>query len=311
MKPTRMRMGLITALLAVALAGYWKFLKPPEDPLCKGVPLSEWLEKPDWNRSNPPIQPEDLRAIAPKAAPFLAYYLRCNRPQIRKGIAARTPDWLHSKLPPSWVEPKKVGSMEKCFHATLALEWLGADAEPALPTLLTFLNDPDSRFNCEVAKDIHGIGPASWPTVLKIWHSGKLHAQAAIIWELPRRFQSPPAPAATEVEKKLAIDLLLEACRDPDPRIQYSASYSLGGCRKRGIGASPLFDPAIPVLIRFTEVGSDPAPEAAARALAEFPEYAGTIIPALKKMAGSPNPAYSEAAKRALEIIEKQTPKGE
>lgn len=303
-------MGLVAALIAIALAAVWMFPRPPEDPLCKGVPLSEWLESPGWNQGKPPIQPEHVRAIAPKAVPFLAYYLRGNCPRYKKGIAARTPPWLRSILPPSCRKTKTVGSDWRCQHALVALGWLGADAEPALPTLVMLLDDPDSRLDSYgFAKVIHGIGPASWPAVLKIWHGGSIGSRKAIVWELPSRFQSPHA--ATEAEKKSAIDLLLEACRDPDPWTQYSACQSLGFCRWRGIGASPLFDPAIPVLIRCTEVGRDPAPESAARALSQFPEHARTIIPALKKMAGSSNPYFSDAAKRALESIEKQKPTGE
>ena len=297
-------MGMIAALLVVALAAWWMFFKPPEDPLCNGVRLSEWLERPGWNQGRPPIQPEDLRAISHKAVPFLAHYLHNNCPQYRKGVAARMPDWLRMKLPPTWIEREVVGNRDACQHALVALEWLGADAEPALPTLIKLQNRSGGMLGFLPARTIHGIGPASWPAVLEVWQSGSTTARKAIIWELPRRFDS--ALAATDAEKKRSIDLLLQACSDPDPWVQYTASQSLGICRRRNVGAVWVFDPAIPVLIRIAEVGGVPAPEAATYALSEFPEHSGVIVPALKKIAAT-GPYRGSWAASALERLREKT----
>jgi hypothetical protein len=213
------------------------------------------------------------------------------------------PDWLQKKLPPTWIETKVVGSSEGCQNAIETLVWLGPDAEPALPTLVMLQIHSDGMLGVQPARAIHLIGPSSWPAVLEVWHSDAVKARQAIIWELPHRFQSP-APAATEAEKKLAINLLLEACRDPDSEMQYIALRSLETCRLVGIRESPVFDPVIPVLIHFMEKGKGQMPAVAALTLSNFPERARTIIPALKKLEASSNQGYSVSAMLALNRIE-------
>lgn len=319
MKSTIVRFGMASALLAIVLVvSYWKFLKPPEDPLCRGVRLSEWLQTPNLDLNSSPIQKDDLRSIAPKAVPFLAYYLQCNRPQTRKGIVAWMPPWLQAKLPPSLVGSKDVEpvkSQTRCLFALDALFWLGPDAKSALPTLLMLLNAPDNELNCglnyESARAIHGLGPASWPAVLKVLHSGSMEARRAVIFYLPTRFAGSPPPAATEADKKSTVNLLLEACLDPNAVIQVEGLHALAQCWRSPQGSLPLLDPAVPVIIRCMEKGKENVPEVAAHTLTLFPQHARTIIPALKKLEGSSNPAYRLAAIRALKSIEQQKPTGE
>lgn len=129
MKTLRLRLGMIAGMLAVSLAATcWMFFRPPEDPLCKGMRLSEWLDSADGDFRVSPIQKEDLRAIGPKAAPFLAYYLRCNDPNGEIGILQKMRLWLQSALPPSMRNPDSLDprmSQIRFFVACQALFWLG------------------------------------------------------------------------------------------------------------------------------------------------------------------------------------------
>ncbi len=297
-------LGLVASAATICIATSISIAaRTPKDAVCRGIHLSEWLQASvrDWGKSR--IQPEDLRAVRPNPAAYIAHFAQRVQPSEYEIIGPWAPAWLRSQLPVSWLQPIHRGSLNQCDYALHALTWLGVDAEPAMPILFRFLDDPNKGIRTTAASAINGIGPASWPEVLRTLRQGSPQARIALLFTLPDRLSSPPTPIPTDYDKEQTVELLLQACRDPNPEIQTVAVGALGNCRAYYLGSTPLLTPAVLAMIDCIEHGKGSVCVIAARNLPPFGSEASAALPALKAMATDIDPFFRDEANQALARI--------
>lgn len=252
-------LGLILALIvAVRLRG-------PGIPYHEGRSFYQWAAA---VRSPARYSPEDqrknrevLRALTPRALPVLIAELRADRPSFQEQAAT----WWNQHLP----YPKfRVNSLrERWFEAAFALEMVGSEAAPYLADL-TFIATHNPDFGPEA---LMAAGPPALPAFSNLL----VHAGPPFDDRLTIAFcNALGAERITPDDAAPLIPLFVEALRAGPGRVRMLAPIVLGAIHRRP-------DLCIPALLPGLE---DPDPgfrEAAAHALAEFPEAAEALLPRL------------------------------
>ena len=305
---TKLRGFSITlAGMALCSAALWYMTRPPRDPVCNGVKLSEWIAEANRDWSKNAITPEDLRSLGPEAVEFLEYSIRSNVPGETKGLGDRLPEALRQYLPDSLYHRERYGSQEQCLYALEQLSNLGPQAQPAIPLLVEMLDHSDKSLRDASARGLNRIGPESWDEVDGILGRTSSESRRSILFTLTSRLSSPaPDPSKAEVQR--ILEIFLNACADPDPEIQLLGvggllnsqafhSYQFGGLDLPGRAG--------PVVAGCLNRGKGILKVVSARALYYFPESIHLAVPALELMAGDSSSFYSDPARATLKVYQK------
>ena len=133
---------LICILAAIGIGGAWWWTLPPREPVSRGQRLSECLDGPVGENVDLPLRTEELHGFGPGAVPWLTYAAEYGPYPIyhpKPLPLDHAPDWLRRRMPESWG-----GRREPAFHGNpmcvlRALQLLGPEAAPAIPTLVRVL----------------------------------------------------------------------------------------------------------------------------------------------------------------------------
>jgi hypothetical protein len=278
MTPRRKKIFLFAALTFMALAALW-FLLTPREPEYQGKKLSAWLKSKGVDASgangdlNPELQEtilqEAILAMGTNCLPFLwREYTATDSPAKQRLIKL-----LH-RVP---VRALKLDPAELRQHrAWEAIEFLGTNAAPLAPNLITHLAVPE---RAELAAGLLvAIGPAALPALHDALRSTSLrlryHAACVLHWI--DQDSTAPLPALTD-----AIS------QDSDPIICELALTLMISFPIRG------YEPLAMALLHRLHHRDAKCREEAALALRNFVERDETLIPLLETTATPPHPAHS------------------
>jgi len=294
----------VVILLAVGLEAIRFFTASPEDPVYRGVHLSECLPVRDWQAKASPVAPEDFHNFQPDPARYLADVIERNH--------AIGFTMFGNWLPPSFplgmrLQKIRDHSRQQFYGALEALPWLGPAGEPALPVLFPLLDDSDSNIRWTAANAINATGPKTWPKVIEKLKRGSAPARAALLRTLPSRFTVRAEPQM-ERDVDLCWELLIPACRDPNPDVQLAALEALDSQRQYVTYITPLTEQIGPAVLYCLEHGRSRVRVQAAYTLPKFDHGVRDAIPAMERAASDPDPELREAAKYGLAKLKKDLP---
>jgi hypothetical protein len=232
---------------------------PPEEPVYDGKPLSHWVAK--VGEIGLDGVPKDalaaIRAIGPKAVPFLLNWMPRPETTHQHGDRANTP----------------TGDFEFAWWA------LGTNGKSAIPFLGHIINQPQRTMDdytvwTESAKAISYLGPdAIAPMLAAATNMQGKHE----LWELIHNFGNLGSNGAP------AIPGIIHWADDPDYFVRDGVVSALGG-----IGQRP--DLALPVILNALEHDTNGMVRRdAAEALGAFASDSDAVLPELIKMLKDPN----------------------
>ena len=151
---TQRRRILLLAAVGVVAALFFLWPRGPEEPVYQGKTLTQWTEEADAaTRDHPaPEARVALRAIGTNAIPFLLKEF--TRPI--SGWRKRFNEWAYQH--PA-VKIQFRDDQEQIRIAAVGLSFLGSNAAPAMPVLLSFLDDPDRAYYA--AATLYNIGDSA------------------------------------------------------------------------------------------------------------------------------------------------------
>jgi len=276
----RRRILLVLALAAVASAAGLVLFSPrgPKEPVVEGKRVTVWV-------TEAMMQPVSFlrenasRALKAKATNAVPYFLhQFTRP--RSKWRATLNRWA-STLPV--VDFQIEGDDERIFIAAWGLHLLGPDAAPALPTLASYLDDPDRSHLAALA--MAGVGERAVP-----W----LHnASASTNPDVAQCALNGLVWMARESESESAIHALVDLLHHTDSATRMIAAVNL----QRVVTRPDLTVPPLAAAL------SDPEQEVrllAAHSLGEMGFIAQPALPALLRLMTSTNSSLASAASNAV-----------
>ncbi|WP_294396606.1 hypothetical protein [Prosthecobacter sp.] len=293
--------------IALCSAVLWFATRPPRDPVCKGVKLSEWIAKANRDSSENRLTPEDLRGLGPEAVEFLEHSIRSHVPGETKGLGERLPNALRKYLPESLYRRDSYGSHEQCLFALEQLSNLGPEAQAAIPLLVELLDHSNNSLRDAAAYGLNRIGPASWDEIERTLGHTASKGRRSILFTLTSRLSSP-APDPTQAEVERILEIFLDACADPDPEIKLLGVGGLLNCQgfySYHFGGLDLPGRAGPVVASCLNRGEGILKVVSARALYYYPESIHLAVPELELMEGDSSSFYSDPARATLQVYQK------
>ena len=212
------------AAVAVMLWVSWPSSRP--EPVWQGRPLSYWVTKAGQIEEYNGV-PKDaaaaIRAIGPKAVPFLLDWMphrKPQRPPAFEWVAGWFTRWLSNPKPN---EGPSSDSVEFAWWA------LGTNGRSAIPTLARILNQPrrtmdDYSVWTESAKAISYLGPDAIVPMLTV--ATNMEGQHEL-WELLHNFKNLGTNGAP------AVPALVRWAKDPDYFVRAGVVGALGGIGER------------------------------------------------------------------------------
>jgi len=263
-RPLLVGLGFVI-LLAMA---FW--LWASKEPVYQGKPLSYWVTRlgSDELRGAPKDAVAAIRAIGPKAVPFLLEWMPHSQPR-RPAWMARVWQWCSERLHLSQNEEQTPTS--DCVE--VAWWALGTEGKSAIPTLARVITQPlgtmdDYSVWTDSAKAISYLGPdAIVPMLTAATNMQGKHE----VWELLHNFENLGTNGAP------AVPGLLHWAKDPDYFVRAAVVSALGGIGKRP-------DLAAPVILAALEDSNSMVRRDAATALGAFADESNAVLPALIKV---------------------------
>lgn len=300
-------LSIAFAGVALCSAMVWFEIRPPRDPVCKGVKLSEWIANANRDSAKITITTEDLRGLGPEAVEFLKYSIRSHVPGEAKGLGERLPDAFRKYLPKSLYRRHSYGSCEQCLFALEQLSKLGPEAQAAIPLFVELIEHSENSLREAAAYGLNKMGSASWDEVERVLGHTASKGRKVLLFTLTSRLASP-APRPTQAEVARILEIFLDACADPDPEVKLLGVGGLLNCRcfypSRFAGLD-LAGRAGPVVARCLNRGDGILKVVSAEALYYYPESIPLALHELELMEGDPSPFYSDPASSTLEVYRK------
>ncbi len=308
--PSRRKLLPALALAAIVFGGVRWAVGPPREPVRDGQRLSEVAFGPKgWRASayrNPAATSEQLRGYGSAGVRWLTWYVvHGDRPFVRRGALPldHAPGWLRRWMPDRWGGLRTTVAVDEQLDAVVTLQWLGEEAAPTIPALVSRLESGDEVLRWSAAETLNGMGPVSWPAVHHaLEHAGGPGRRVLLATMMQRlSIQKEPAP---DREWRLVAEALRRGCADDFPEARSAAARMIGCCHylRRD---STFFDPAIPEVIRLL---SDPDPkvrQTAATAIRYLGEKATPAIPRLTKLGDDPSPEVRRNAAQSLNALQR------
>ena len=293
--------------LAILIGGICWWQRPPPDPVHDGKHLSAFLiPVPQRKGGGGEPTTEQLEPFGPAGVAWLAYTLEHGKTAFLKRGALpldTAPDWLRRWFPERWGGLRRAPLNDERVRAAILLSVLGPRAAPAIPELVRSLESVDDLLVADAAFALHAIGPASWPVVEGILDHGSVPTRAALLEAMSARFE-PPGREPAEADWTRALESLVKAMRDPNPKVRIAAAHCFSYCR-RNRSTDARYDSAMPLLIELLSDRDASVSTAAAGGLLSFRTRAAPAIPRLIEMLGDENWHRRYWAIRALGFIDR------
>jgi HEAT repeat protein len=208
------------ALIALIIGAWTSW--PASDPMIGTRRFSDWVNFADAlypRRGEGRL--EELRAITPAEIKWLADTVEHGRhPFVKSGPLPfdGAPDWLRQYLPEKWGGLRPGAVNDERVTAGLLLCWLGADAAPAIPSLVKALEFDDDEAVRAAAMALQAIGLAAWPEIQKGLKHPSVRARYYLISHFYTRIfeLDTIAPPLSDAELKRFAEALGNACHDPN-----------------------------------------------------------------------------------------------
>ncbi len=308
-------------LLLLLLAGpgigvVWWFTQPhsPPEPIRDGLRLSTCVLVPlraDGTAEDYATRLARIRAFGPDAVPWLIYTAEHGRREFKKKDSLpldHAPHWLRRGLPVEWGGLSRPPDLDEPFAAISALEALGPDAAPALPTLVKILKGDDRSLIWSTAAALNAMGPASWPTVQDALDRAASSdntdpfMREALLDSFRERLE-PTNRKVDEAEAAPAVATLIRALEDPNSEVRIGAAAGIELCKERRRG-DDRYDAAIPILVHLLSDPNENVANSASHSLSAFGDKAATVVPQLIALLDSDSPVTRYRAALTLPMLD-------
>ncbi|REJ86035.1 MAG: hypothetical protein DWQ34_17955 [Planctomycetota bacterium] len=303
----RRNAGLLIATSVVLLATP-QLAASADEPVYEGRTLTSWLEDfavgrfPDMDKHR--AAEDAIRQIGVDALPLLIERLTITSPASQKLI--KRVQMLEAQGELEQASVAEAESLGEDIQTVSAFRALGADAHPAIPTLIELVtpaydaataifSGPAERLKDDkstaAAEALAAIGPAAIPPLIKALNEGGVSTRFAAALAL-RYFAN---------EDRTIVPALLDAFGDRNPDVRQWAIRSIGSIRR-------LPDLSVPALVE--RLHNDPDNNvrcAVLIALGWFGRNAESAVPDIIEATTDPSPSIQGYARRALERIRKST----
>ncbi|MBM3836929.1 MAG: hypothetical protein FJ398_03010 [Verrucomicrobia bacterium] len=153
MRLTKRHRAIIVAVAAILIFGILGLALQPREPAFGRKRLTQWLNEGVWGDASKAERA--IREIGPKAIPWLLRDLQTDGSSWRERSAAfidRNPRfrWLRTRFP---------SALDRQRRAHFGFKTLGANARPAVPSLVQMLRDSRVRARQNAASVLGSIGP--------------------------------------------------------------------------------------------------------------------------------------------------------
>jgi HEAT repeat protein len=284
----------------------------PADPGYGGRTSADWIRQlsdpGDAQRQRAALALGEVLELQPNSPRVVAALVRALRDTVdgvreTAGVALNAPGVRVDAAMPVLVELLVDSAHSHTReHGAMIIGAFGSRAAPAVPALVRALDDPIPEVRAAAAEAIGRVGPTA--------------ADAAAA--LGRHISDPsPAVRLKVVEATLnvrapgdvALTVLTTALRDEVPPVRAAAGYAVGGMilsnGRPDTARVDAFLAAVPdLLVALTD--AEPSVRAAAAfALGQFGSRAPvSVLPALRRTAGDPDPVVRAAAEAAIATLE-------
>jgi len=261
----RRRILLLLALGAVGAGLFLFWLRGPKEPVYQGKRLSQWIEEADRTDSNEQaIARKAIGTLGTNALPWLMSEFKRPPPKLRNAFyrwVARNTSW----------DFRSRRHEQRIRLASHGIHFLGSNAAPALPTLFTYLADPER--GSRAAHAMAGAGELSLPYMLQAVSSTNRDLAYVGTWALIQlarntesaiphlvnmmnhrdflvRNEALRGLILVDLRPDLTLPPIVQATADADQRIRVYAADLLKNVKAEG-------KPAVPALQRLM-TNSDP-----------------------------------------------------
>ncbi len=286
-RPLLLGLGFALLLATAFLVGH------REEPVYQGKPLSYWVTKlgSDELHGAPKDAVAAIRAIGPKAVPFLLEWMPHDHPHSHQVRQWRGPVWISRAW--LWCVEQVQGlakQKERKIPDSLCVEFawwaLGTEGKSAIPVLARVINKPlgtrdDYSAWTHSAKAISFLGPDA---IFPMLNAATNMQGRDEVWELIHNFGNLGTNGAP------AVPALLQWTNHPYYFVRAGVASALGGIGKRP-------DLAVPVLLAALQDSNSMVRRDAAQALGAFADDSEAVLPALVETLNGTN---SEARGGAL-----------
>jgi hypothetical protein len=315
--PSARKSLLLLALAAAIIGGAWWQCPPPEpvhdgqrlSELIAGQEFAEWIAGQGEKEIVRARNAADLRAFGPATVQWLVYTAEHGRHPFRTNGPLpfdNAPDWLRLRLPKRWGGCRPEPTFDERILALKALETLGLEAAPAIPSLARLLKcerEDEHGVIAFAAMALHAIGPTSWPVVQEALESGNPRARAALLYRIYIRLVAAGRPASgAEVEKVETI--LVKASTDANAWVRAGAVGGICRCcdARRDLND---FDPLMNMVIAHLSDSDKDVRLMTVNALSFCRDKAVPAIPQLINVLDDPDVWVRQAAARVLAELDK------
>ena len=291
--PKRHRL-LILLACGVLAAGLYAILYYHREPSFEGQSFSQWLRKADdssFEEGSAPEALEAIRQMGVKAHPYLLAWIRYQEPPWKTKFR----DTINAGLAvfrQGWMIRENETAIDNASAAMQALISLGQEARPAIPELVSLMNDPkatDSAWRAVAVLAKLGTKD-TFPPVLAVLTNQHHQARLTVVGYIP----------AFGTNARPAIPALLQCLQDTNIDIARAATFALGALK---------LEPQLVVSPLTTQLSHSNARMryATVHALARFEAEARPAIPALLGALTDPELKVRRETTNALRRIDPQT----
>jgi HEAT repeat protein len=158
-------------------------------------------------------------------------------PLVRLGFDGPRPtDWDLSTSVPYWLKRLHNKNAYVRATSTRALAELGPAAEAAIPLLIDALDDPAEEVAYAAQCALTEIGPKALPALARALKDKRVNVRASAAYSIGGRWSR---------ESRTFLPDLIDALRDPEPRVRWCACAALGSFESEAAMAVPALTDAL------------------------------------------------------------------